>query len=208
MALNLPFISAVEFIAEVRSRLAQGHTLLSSDMPCWGLGYYDETDDTQLVIALGHFKGTVGQLDPSIHNTLKTAQGRADFVRPGWTEMEMVDNTILELEDIGSEPDLDPIYNIVRDCWPIGDQYPRLKGPEDPRALIHVLIHLAKSSGKALEMVEPYDHGKDIYQNRNELKRQLAYSIISIIRAADLAQIPGDELIDVINHWAADQKKF
>lgn len=91
-------------------------------------------------------------------------------------------------------------------AWPISQTaYPLLDGPKDHHALVHAVIHLSKSSGKVSGAVEPYVHGKEV--DLDTLRDQLAYTLVNVLRIADLADIPTSDILDVINDYIKKSKK-
>lgn len=95
---------------------------------------------------------------------------------------------------------LQELSTIVCEDWPFNKAtYPRLDGPGDHHALVHAVLHLAKSSGKVAAAVEPYDHGKEV--DRDALRDQLGYTLVNLLRTADLAGIAPDELVGVVTRW-------
>lgn len=96
----------------------------------------------------------------------------------------------------------------VRRGWPLDSRvYPVLDNKpdlEDVALLSHILLHLTKQVGKLAGLYEPMLHGAPA-PDRKEVSRQVAYTIIDVLRLAQRAGLDPSEILDNIDQWEREQ---
>lgn len=72
-------------------------------------------------------------------------------------------------------------------------------------ALRHILMHQAKALGKAMEAVEPCDHGERI--DEEKLRLAIRNSLINTLRLAEASGMSADDLLKSIENWAEEKSR-
>lgn len=83
------------------------------------------------------------------------------------------------------------------------DKFPKVEGMSEEEkfhfAIKHLALHFAKTAGKIVTVSEEYDHsGKIDFQN---LKVDVAKSMLNTLRMAELAKVSGDELVAMVKGY-------
>jgi hypothetical protein len=71
----------------------------------------------------------------------------------------------------------------------------------------HVLLHLSKQTGKLAGLFEPMLHGRAEVTGgaHGEVSRQVAYTIIDVLRLAALAGVTAEDIAEEIAQWEREQ---
>ena len=96
---------------------------------------------------------------------------------------------------------LHDLMEYVRKGWVFNKRtYPRIKKNNATEfAIKHVSEHMAKTTGKIVAAIEPYDHG--LPMDLDAIQRQTAYALINTLRMASLVGMTDATFQAIFYSW-------